>query len=161
MMPRLTVPMNRLPHAADLNLPGYQTEGAAGMDLIAAVTDSLVLQPGARALVPTGITVALPSGYEAQIRPRSGLAFKNGITVLNAPGTIDCDYRGEIGVLLVNFSDQPFTIERGMRIAQMVVARYVQINLNDVCQPAGQPAGSRRLWFDRHAGLIHSFGSFS
>ena len=142
MMPRLTVPLNRMPHAEDLKLPDYQTEGAAGMDLIAAVAEPITLQPGDRALIPTGLSIALPSGYEAQIRPRSGLAYKNGVTVLNSPGTIDCDYRGEVSVLLINFSNEPFKIERGMRIAQMVVARYVQINLQDVANLPGSARGT-------------------
>lgn len=141
-MPRLTVPINRLPHAQGLNLPDYQTEGAAGVDLLSAIAESITLQPGARVLVPTGIVLALPSGYEAQIRPRSGLALKDGITVLNAPGTIDSDYRGEVSVLLINFSNEAFTIERGMRIAQMVVSRFVQINMQDVANLPGSPRGA-------------------
>ena len=114
----------QLPHGEGLALPDYQSPHAAGLDLLAAVPESapLILAPGQRALVPTGLTIALPPGYEAQVRPRSGLAFKHGITVLNAPGTIDADYRGEIGVLLINHGDAPFPIHRGERIAQMVVA---------------------------------------
>ncbi|MBD5390276.1 dUTP diphosphatase [bacterium] len=108
-------------------LPAYQTPLSAGMDLRANVTEPLVLQPGQRALVPTGLRIELPAGYEAQIRPRSGLAFKHGLTVLNSPGTIDADYRGEIQVLLVNLSDQAFEIKRGERIAQMVVARHERV----------------------------------
>lgn len=108
-------------------LPAYQTPLSAGMDLRADVADPVVLQPGQRALVPTGLYIELPAGYEAQIRPRSGLAFKNGITVLNSPGTIDADYRGEIRVLLVNLSNEAFEIKRGERIAQMVVARYERV----------------------------------
>ena len=115
------------PAVQPLPLPRYATAGAAGMDLLADVVAPVELAPGARALVPTGIAIALPTGYEAQIRPRSGLALKNGITLLNAPGTIDADYRGEVGVILVNHGDQPFTVERGMRIAQMVVARYDRV----------------------------------
>lgn len=121
------VAVTRLPHGQDLALPAYATEHSAGLDLLAAVAAPVVIAPGARALVPTGIAIALPTGYEAQIRPRSGLALKNGITLLNAPGTIDADYRGEVGVILVNHGDQPFTVERGMRIAQMVVARYDRV----------------------------------
>ena len=118
----VAVAITRLAHGADLPLPGYETEHAAGMDLRAAVAETVVLAPGKRALVPTGIAIALPVGYEAQVRPRSGLALKNGVTVLNAPGTVDADYRGEVGVILVNLGDAPFAVERGMRIAQMVVA---------------------------------------
>jgi len=112
----------RLPHGADLPLPDYATADSAGADLLAAVDAPLSLEPGQRALVPTGIAIALPSGYEAQVRPRSGLALKHGVTGLNSPGTIDADYRGEIGVILINHGGVAFTIERGMRIAQMVIA---------------------------------------
>ena len=116
----------------DLQLPQYATEMSAGLDLVAAVTEDFVLEAGARALIPTGLKIALPKGYEAQVRPRSGLAIKNGITVLNAPGTIDADYRGEINVMLLNTSTEDFTITRGMRIAQMVIAQYVQAELKEV-----------------------------
>lgn len=116
-----------LDHAIGLKLPTYETSQSAGMDLCAAITDALDIAPGDRALIPTGLTIALPAGFEAQIRPRSGLAYKNGITVLNSPGTIDADYRGEIGVLLINHGKEDFTIERGMRIAQMVIAQYEQV----------------------------------
>ena len=118
------VAIRRLPHAAGLPLPAYQTEGAAGMDLHAAVPEgeTVLLRPGARALVPTGFAIALPVGYEAQIRPRSGLAAKHGVTCLNAPGTIDHDYRGEVQVILVNHGDADFHIRRGERIAQMLIA---------------------------------------
>ncbi len=121
----VAVAVRRLPHGEGLPLPAYQSEGAAGMDLLAAVAVDapLVLAPGQRALAPTGIALALPRGFEAQVRPRSGLALKNGVTVLNAPGTIDCDYRGEIGVLLINHGAEPFEIVRGARIAQLVIAR--------------------------------------
>ena len=121
----------QLPHGEGLPLPEYQSPHAAGLDLLAAVPENapLVLAPGQRALVPTGLTIALPPGYEAQVRPRSGLAFKHGVTVLNAPGTIDADYRGEIGVLLVNHGDAPFPIHRGERIAQMVVAAVTRVEL--------------------------------
>ncbi|MBL0371590.1 dUTP diphosphatase [Rhizobium sp. KVB221] len=123
----------RLPHNADLELPSYATAGAAGMDLRAAIADGerLVLKPGARKLVPTGLIMEIPHGFEVQIRPRSGLAFKNGITCLNTPGTIDSDYRGEVQVLLVNLGDEKFVIERGMRIAQMVVAPVVQAKVEE------------------------------
>lgn len=107
-------------------MPEYATPGAAGMDLRANITEPIVLAPLEHCLVPTGLFMALPMGYEAQVRPRSGLAFKHGITVLNSPGTIDADYRGEVGVLLVNLSNKPFVIEDGERIAQMVIARHEQ-----------------------------------
>lgn len=123
----LNVTISQLPHAQGIGLPKYATEHAAGMDLEAAIDAPLTLKPGERLLVPTGIAIALPEGYEAQIRPRSGLAAKNGVTVLNSPGTIDADYRGEIKVILINLGAEPFTIERGMRIAQMVVAAHSQV----------------------------------
>ncbi|MGO4570613.1 dUTP diphosphatase [Microvirga sp. 2TAF3] len=121
--------IRRLAHAGDLPLPRYETAGAAGMDLIAANPDDapVVLAPLARVLVPTGLVIQLEPGFEAQVRPRSGLAFRHGVTVLNAPGTIDADYRGEVQVLLVNLGQKPFTITRGMRIAQMVVAPVTMV----------------------------------
>jgi len=124
----------RLPHGYDLPLPAYQTAHAAGADLLAAVPDDapLTIAPGSRALVPTGIAIALPVGTEAQVRPRSGLAVKHGLTVLNAPGTIDADYRGEVQVLLVNHGGDPVVITRGMRIAQMIVAPILQLALREV-----------------------------
>tara|TARA_R110000868_G_scaffold123868_4_gene327735 strand:+ start:1186 stop:1653 length:468 start_codon:yes stop_codon:yes gene_type:complete len=120
----ISIAVQRLPHGADLALPRYETDGAAGMDLVAAIAadEPLVLASGARVLVPTGLAIALPQGFEAQVRPRSGLAAKNGVTVLNSPGTIDCDYRGEIKVILINHGADAFTITRGTRIAQMVIA---------------------------------------
>ena len=120
----ILIAVQRLPHGADLPLPRYETEGAAGMDLVAAIAadEPLVLAVGASVLVPTGLAMALPQGFEAQVRPRSGLAAKNGITVLNSPGTIDSDYRGEVKVILVNLGSEAFTITRGTRIAQMVIA---------------------------------------
>ena len=121
----------RLPHADGLDLPRYQTPEAAGMDLLAAIAAPLEITPGARALVPTGLVIELPEGYEGQVRPRSGLAFKHGVTVLNAPGTIDADYRGEVQVLLVNLSAETFTVKRGMRIAQLVIAPFVQARLEE------------------------------
>jgi dUTP pyrophosphatase len=126
------IAVTRLPHAADLPLPAYATEQAAGMDLLAAVTVDLVLPSLGRAIVPTGLAIALPPGWEAQVRPRSGLAAKNGVTVANAPGTVDADYRGEIGVILVNLSPEPFTITRGMRIAQMIIARHARAAWDEV-----------------------------
>ncbi|WP_421995417.1 dUTP diphosphatase [Reyranella sp.] len=122
----------RLPHARDLDLPAYATAAAAGADLLAAIEGEIVLGPLERQIVPTGIAIALPVGFEAQVRPRSGLAAKSGITVANAPGTIDADYRGEIGVILVNLSNQPFRITRGMRIAQMIVARHARAAWREV-----------------------------
>lgn len=126
--------VQRLPHAQGLPLPRYETSGAAGMDLIAALAEgeTMVLAPGERALVPTGLAIALPDGFEAQVRPRSGLAAKNGVTVLNSPGTIDCDYRGEVKVILINHGREAFTIERGTRIAQMVVAPVTQAVFREV-----------------------------
>ena len=121
-MSGVEVEVTRLPHAADLPLPVYETAGAAGMDLRAAVAEPVVLGPGARALVPTGLAIALPASHEAQVRPRSGLAARHGVTVLNSPGTVDADYRGEIAVILINLADSPFEIRRGDRIAQLVVA---------------------------------------
>jgi dUTP pyrophosphatase len=123
-----TVPIVRLPHAEGLPLPAYETAQAAGMDLRAAVADDepLTLKPGARYAVPTGLAFALPAGFEAQVRPRSGLALKSGVTVLNTPGTVDADYRGEVKVILINLGEEDFTIRRGDRIAQLVVAPVVQ-----------------------------------
>lgn len=133
-MQQLQVAINRLPHAADIALPTYATAQAAGMDLCAAISVDLVLAVGARILVPTGLALALPEGYEAQVRPRSGLALKHGVTVLNSPGTVDADYRGEVQVILANLGTEPFTITRGMRIAQMVVASYTQVSWQQVDQ---------------------------
>jgi len=123
-----TVAVRRLPHAADLPLPSYETAQAAGMDLRAAVAEDapLVLHPGDRFAVPTGLAIALPAGFEAQVRPRSGLAFKAGITCLNSPGTVDADYRGEVKVILINHGEAAFTIRRGERIAQLVIAPVAQ-----------------------------------
>lgn len=124
-----TISVKRLPNGAGLPLPAYQSEGAAGLDLLAAVDASVTLGPLERELIPTGIAIALPDGYEAQVRPRSGLAVRHGIGIVNAPGTVDADYRGEIKVLLVNLSAEPFTINRGERIAQMVVAPIARAEL--------------------------------
>lgn len=123
-MSDISISIRRLPHGADLALPTYATALSAGMDLLAAIEEPVTLEPGQRKLIPTGIAIALPAGFEAQIRPRSGLALKNGISLVNSPGTIDADYRGEIGVVVINHGDQPFTVERGTRIAQMVIARH-------------------------------------
>ncbi|HEY1707885.1 MAG TPA: dUTP diphosphatase [Rhizomicrobium sp.] len=114
----------RLPHAKDLPLPHYATAGSAGMDLSAAVDSDVEIRPGARAMIPTGLSIELPDGTEAQVRPRSGLAAKHGITVLNTPGTIDSDYRGEIKVVLINLGDSAFVVTRGTRIAQMIIAKH-------------------------------------
>lgn len=123
----------RLPHSAELPLPSYETSGAAGMDLRAAVPDDrpLLILPGKRALVPTGLVFEISEGFEGQIRPRSGLAFKHGITCLNTPGTIDSDYRGEVKVLLINHGDEDFYVERGMRIAQMVIASVTRASIEE------------------------------
>ncbi|MBC7584510.1 MAG: dUTP diphosphatase [Tardiphaga sp.] len=131
MMSAITLDVQQLPHGHGLALPAYQTAQAAGLDLLAAVPENapLVLESGKYAMVPTALTIALPAGYEAQVRPRSGLAAKHGVTVLNAPGTIDADYRGEIGVLLINHGPAAFTIQRGERIAQMVIAAVVRAEL--------------------------------
>ena len=128
----LSVAVRRLPHGADLRLPGYATEASAGMDLLAAIEREVVLAPGGRAAVPTGLAIALPEGCEAQIRPRSGLALEHGLTVLNAPGTIDADYRGEIKVILANLGGGDFTVTRGMRIAQLVVALVGRVDWREV-----------------------------
>jgi len=128
------VRITRLAHGADLPLPSYQSAHAAGLDLIAAVPADapLTIEPGARALVPTGLAIALPDGHEAQVRPRSGLAARHGLTVLNAPGTIDADYRGEVQVLLINHGSEAVSITRGMRIAQLVIAPVTRANLHEV-----------------------------
>lgn len=131
-MTSVTVAVRRLAHAEGLNLPAYATEQSAGMDLLAAVAAPVTLEPGERRLIPTGLAIALPEGFEAQVRPRSGLALKHGVTLLNSPGTIDADYRGEVGVILANLGQEPFTVERGMRIAQMVLARYERIGWREV-----------------------------
>ena len=122
----------KIVNQSENKLPFYQTEDSAGMDLRAALSESVELKPLERKLVPTGLSIELPKGYEAQVRPRSGLSFKHGVTVLNAPGTIDADYRGEIGVILVNLSDKAFTVEPGERIAQLVVSKYEKIVWEDV-----------------------------
>ena len=133
-MTAMKIELCRLPHAEGLPLPAYETRGAAGMDLRAAVPDDapLTLKPGARAMAPTGLTMAVPEGYEAQVRPRSGLAAKAGITCLNTPGTIDSDYRGEVKVILINLGAEDFTIRRGDRIAQLVIAPVVQAEWHEV-----------------------------
>jgi dUTP pyrophosphatase len=140
-----TIPLQILDHARDLPLPAYATPHSAGVDLLAAVGqgEEIVLRPMERALIPTGLAMALPEGFEAQIRPRSGLALKHGITCLNSPGTIDADYRGEIKIMLINLGGEPFVMTRGMRIAQMVVAPYVQVTFapTDTLPPTERGAG--------------------
>lgn len=133
-MTRPVIDVVRLPHTEGLPLPSYATEGAAGMDLLAAVMSPVVIPPGGRMLVPTGLRIAIPAGYELQVRPRSGLALKNGIVLPNSPGTIDEDYRGELGVILLNAGDAPFTVERGMRIAQAVIAPVIRAAWREVAE---------------------------
>jgi dUTP pyrophosphatase len=130
----MTIPVRvrRLPHNQDLPLPVYATEGAAGMDLLAAVNEPMVIEPGQRVLIPTGLAIALPAGYELQVRPRSGLALRNGIVLPNSPGTIDEDYRGEIQVIVLNTGSEPFRVERGARIAQAVLAPVVRAVWDEV-----------------------------
>jgi dUTP pyrophosphatase len=139
----LKIDVLQLPHGEGLALPAYQSDFAAGLDLLAAVPEDspVTLSPGQRALVPTGLSLALPAGYEAQVRPRSGLASKHGVTVLNAPGTIDADYRGEIGVLLINHGDAAFAVRRGERIAQMVIASVVRAELLPATALSATPRG--------------------
>lgn len=130
----IKVQLKKLENASGLELPSYATISSAGMDLLAANHEDITLKPGMRTLVKTGLSIALPEGYEAQIRPRSGLALKNGITVLNTPGTIDADYRGEIGIILINLGEEEFTITRGMRIAQMIIGHYVRAEFEEVAE---------------------------
>lgn len=129
---RVMLPVTQLPHAAGLALPSYATAHAAGLDLMAAVTDPILLRPGERALIPTGLALAIPVGFEGQVRPRSGLALKHGLTLPNSPGTIDADYRGEVKVILANGGSEDFTVTRGMRIAQLVIARHAVAQLQPV-----------------------------
>ena len=143
-MSAVEIRITRLKHGDDLPLPSYQTAHAAGLDLLAAVsaTAPVILAPGERSLVPTGIAISLPKGHEAQVRPRSGLAARHGLTVLNAPGTIDADYRGEIQVLLANLGNAPVTITRGMRVAQLVIAPVVRAQILEVASLDKTPRGS-------------------
>jgi len=138
----VSVSVTRLPHGADLDLPAYETADSAGMDLQAAIAEDVDIAPGARTLVPTGLAIALPPSYEAQIRPRSGLALRNGISLVNSPGTIDADYRGEIGVIVINHGEETFTVTRGMRIAQMVVAPVTQALWDEVPELPATERGS-------------------
>jgi dUTP pyrophosphatase len=138
----MKIPVLRLPHACDLPLPAYATEGSAGLDLLAAVDSQLELGPGERAAVPCGIALALPDGFEGQVRPRSGLALHHGVTVLNAPGTIDNDYRGEVKAILINLGDAPLRIVRGMKIAQLVVAPATRAELSEYAELSASQRGS-------------------
>jgi deoxyuridine 5''-triphosphate nucleotidohydrolase (dut) len=140
-MTSLPLRVQRLPHGAGLPLPAYATDGAAGMDLLAACEDHITLLPGKRALIPTGLCIEIPNGYEGQVRARSGLALKQGVGIPNGPGTIDSDYRGEVGVLLINWGDEPQTIRRGDRIAQLVLAPVVRAELIETEQLEGTPRG--------------------
>ena len=142
-MSAVPVAVRRLPHGADLPLPAYSTADSAGMDLVAAIDGELALAPGERVLVPTGLAIALPAGFEGQVRPRSGLALKHGVTVANSPGTIDADYRGEVQVILLNTGPAPFQVARGMRIAQLVVAPVVRAAWTEVAElpESGRGAG--------------------
>jgi dUTP pyrophosphatase len=146
-MSAVRVPILRLAHGADLPLPAYQSAGAAGLDLIAAVPldAPVAIAPGGRAIIPTGFALTLPAGTEAQVRPRSGLAARHGVTVLNTPGTIDCDYRGEVLVILANFGESPFLVERGARIAQLVVAPVLRVVLDEATQLQPTARGSDGL----------------
>jgi dUTP pyrophosphatase len=139
----LTVQIRRLPSSAGLSLPAYMTPGAAGMDLYAAVTDDLIVEPGAIALVPTGLEVAIPDGFEGQVRPRSGLAVKDGISLPNTPATIDADYRGEIRVPIINLGRSTFHVARGMRIAQLVVAPVVRVAWDEVAELPSTDRGAK------------------
>ncbi len=136
--------IKRLAHAADLPLPRYQSDGAAGLDFLAAIAADapVTLAPGARALIPTGLVLQLPEGFEAQVRPRSGLALHSGVTVLNAPGTIDADYRGEVGIILINHGATPFVVERGARIAQLIVAPVSRAELVEIDAIASSARGA-------------------
>jgi dUTP pyrophosphatase len=143
-MNEVEVRLTRLPHGADLPLPSYQSVAAAGLDLVAAVAADapVVIAPGRWAAIPTGLTLELPAGTEGQVRPRSGLAAQHGVTVLNAPGTIDADYRGEVKVLLVNLGPEPFSVTRGMRIAQLVIARAARARLVETAELAVTSRGT-------------------
>lgn len=149
-MTAVSVSLRRLPHGAGLDLPRAATAGSAGLDLAAAVTEPVRLARGARAAIPTGIAIALPAGFEGQIRPRSGLALKHGVTVLNAPGTVDADYRGEVMVILINLGEEEFTVTRGLRVAQLIVApaadiHWVEAALLDETERASGGFGSTGL----------------
>jgi len=149
----------RLPHAEGLAVPAYQSAGAAGLDLLAAVAAPVTLRPGKRALIPTGLILELPAGFEAQVRPRSGLALKHGVTVLNSPGTVDSDYRGEIKVLLANLGDRPVVIARGERIAQLVVARCERVSLVEATAATATRRGASGFGSTGRTGGFGSTGS--
>ena len=138
----IVVRIQRLPHAEELPLPAYETADASGMDVRAAVTEPLTLAPGAVALVPTGLVLEVPAGHEIQVRPRSGLAAKHGVTVANSPGTVDADYRGEVRVILQNLGAQPFVVERGMRIAQFVLQRVPRVEWAEAAELTATPRGA-------------------
>ncbi len=148
--------VRHLPHGVGLPLPAYQSDGAAGMDLLAALPDNMimVIEPGARDRIPTGLMLELPGGFEAQVRPRSGLAHRHGITVLNAPGTIDADYRGEIQVLLINHGQVPFEVQRGTRVAQLVFARVEQVTLVLADRLADTARGERGFGSTGHDAVL-------
>ena len=160
MSAAIKVEVQQLPHGKGLALPAYQSAHAAGLDLLAAVPEDapMMIAPGKHALVPTGLIIALPQGFEAQVRPRSGLAAKHGVTVLNAPGTVDADYRGEVGVLLINHGDAPFTIRRGERIAQMVIAPVTRAELISRSAALADRSRQRRFWVDRALTARRFFG---
>ena len=151
----ITVPLIRFPHGEGLPLPTYATSLSAGLDLMAAIEEPLALKPFERKLIPTGISIALPDGYEAQIRPRSGLALKHGLTVLNTPGTIDADYRGEIQIILINLSQEIYVIERGLRIAQMVLSPVSTLTWREVDQHVELDHNERKVGFGS-TGLMHT-----
>lgn len=130
----MRISITRLPHGRDLPLPSHATPGSAGLDLLAANDEDIEIMPGARAAVPCGIAIALPDGYEAQVRPRSGLALHHGVTLLNAPGTIDSDYRGEVKAILINLGEAPFRVARGMKIAQLVIARHERVEFAETAE---------------------------
>lgn len=132
-MTLLIVPIQRMKGNEDLPLPKYMTESAAGMDVFAAVSQDVVIRPHGRTIIPTGIMVAIPAGYEGEVRPRSGLALKHGITIINAPGTIDADYRGEVGIILINHGQEPFIVKRGDRIAQLIIRRVCKVQWDEKC----------------------------
>jgi len=157
---KVDIRLMRLPHGGDLPLPGYQSEQAAGLDLLAAVPADvpMVIAPGHWAAVPTGFALALPAGSEAQVRPRSGLAAQYGVTVLNAPGTIDADYRGEVKVVLINHGSEPFVVTRGMRIAQLVIAQTVRVNLTEARQLTATARGIGGFGSTGMAGADTSLG---
>jgi dUTP pyrophosphatase len=154
LLEHVTVKISRVNrNVADLPLPNYATEGSAGMDVYAAVDGEVIIAPGERVLIPSGFSIELPVGFEAQVRPRSGLAANQGIGILNSPGTIDSDYRGEVKIILTNFSDKPFTVRRGDRIAQMVIQRYARVDWQEVAQLNTTERGEGGFGHTGHAEL--------